>query len=209
MFCEGILTRFLQSLGFALILLAGPAAAAIAPLEDALAEKSIGRADAPVTIHEYASLSCPHCMRFHLETLPKIKKAYIDTGKVRLVYHDFPLGGLATVATMLARCAGSKKFFGLIELFYREQKKWSRSDTPRDDLERIVRFAGMSSDDFAACLDNEELLNTIEQRKAAAAKKFGINSTPTFFIEGTKVPGNLPFEDFQEIIDKALKKKMK
>ena len=202
------MTRFLQSIVISLMMIGGGAAfAANAPMEDALAEKSIGSPDAPVTIYEYASLSCSHCMAFHLNTLPKIKKAYIDTGKVRLVYNDFPLGGLATAAAMLARCAGSKKYFGLIELFFRGQKKWGRSDTPRDELEKIVRFVGMTSDDFDACLDNKQLLATIEARKAAAVKKYGIESTPTFIIEGTKVPGNLPFEDFQDIIEKALKKK--
>ena len=102
-----------------------PAKAAIVPVEEALSEMSMGPDNAPVTMIEYSSLGCPHCAAFHRDILPKIKKEYIDTGKVRLVYRDFPLGTPALAASMIARCAGRDKFFGFIEIIYRSQDQWS------------------------------------------------------------------------------------
>jgi len=189
------------------LLAAPPAAAGIAPLEDAVAEKVMGRDDAPVTMIEYSSLACPHCAAFHRDVLPKIKETYIGPGKVRLIYRDFPLGGLALAAAMLARCAGSAKYFGFIEVLYRSQAQWSRSDNPRRELARVARFGGISQKDFEACLVNEPLMADIRERAADAQQKFGIDSTPTFIIEGEKVLGAQPFEDFRDVIEKALEKK--
>jgi len=181
-----------------------PALAANVSLEEALAEKSIGRADAPVVIHEYASLTCSHCAAFHADTLPKIKKAYIDTGKVRLVYHDFPFGNLAIAAAMVARCSGKDNFFPMIGALFSSQKSWTYSETPFDSLVGIARLVGMSEADVDACLDNQELLAKLQERVKQAGKNLGINSTPTFFVGAKKIPGNLPFEDFQDILDAAL-----
>ena len=202
------MSRFVLGLGILTLLLAAPpAAAGIAPLEDAVAEKVMGRDDAPVTMIEYSSLACPHCAAFHRDVLPKIKETYIGPGKVRLIYRDFPLGGLALAAAMLARCAGSAKYFGFIEVLYRSQAQWSRSDNPRRDLARVARFGGISQKDFEACLVNEPLMADIRERAADAQQKFGIDSTPTFIIEGEKVLGARSFEDFRDVIEKALEKK--
>jgi protein-disulfide isomerase len=173
-------------------------------LDEALSERTMGRDDAPVTIQEYSSLGCPHCAAFHRDTLPKIKETYIDTGKARLVFNDFPLGNLALAAAMLTRCVDKDKYFGLVELIFRSQATWSRSQRPRDALLKLVRFAGMSEADFDACLGNEPLMKGIRQRAAAAGQKYDIRSTPTFIIGETTVPGNLPFEEFRKIIDQAL-----
>jgi protein-disulfide isomerase len=189
------------------LLAAPPAAAGIATLEDAVAEKVMGRDDAPVTMIEYSSLACPHCAAFHRDVLPKIKETYIGPGKVRLVYRDFPLGGLALLAAMVARCGGRQKYFGFIEVLYRSQAQWSRSDDPRRELARVARFGGISQKDFEACLVNEPLMADIRERAADAQQKFGIDSTPTFIIEGEKVLGARPFEDFRDVIEKALEKK--
>lgn len=197
--------RFLLGLAFFVLVLApAPVPAAVVSLEEALAEKSIGSADAPVVMHEYASLSCPFCAAFQNDILPKIKAAYINTGKVRLVYHDFPLGELAVTAAMVARCSGDKNFFPLIDALYKDQKSWSRSDTPLDALAGIARLGGMSEDDVYDCVENEALLAEIQKRAKEAKDVKGVHTTPTFFIEGLKIPGNLPFEDFQDILDKAL-----
>ena len=202
------MSRFVLGIGILTLLLAAPpAAAGIATLEDAVAEKVMGRDDAPVTMIEYSSLACPHCAAFHRDVLPKIKETYIDTGKVRLVYRDFPLGGLALVAAMVARCGGRQKYFGFIEVLFRSQAQWSRSDDPRRELARVARFAGISQKDFEACLVNEPLMTDIRERAADAQQKFGIDSTPTFIIEGEKVVGARPFEDFRDVIEKALEKK--
>ena len=200
--------RYTLGLAFTLIvMMSGSAWAGIATVEDAMAEKSIGRADAPVTIIEYASLTCSHCAAFHTDTLPLIKKNYIDTGKVRLVYNDFPLGSLAMAGAMVARCSGEKNFFPMIDALFSSQKTWASSDTPLEALGGIARLIGMSEDDVDNCLDDKNIFNAIKDRAERAGNDLGIRSTPTFFIEGTKVPGNLPYKDFQQILDKALAKK--
>ncbi len=202
------MTRFVLGIGILTLLLAAPpAAAGNAPFAEAVAEMVIGRDDAPVTMVEYSSLACPHCAAFHRDVLPKIKEGYIDTGKVRLVYRDFPLGGLALAAAMLARCGGREKYFGFLEVLFRSQAQWSRSDNPRRELARVARFGGISQKDFEACLVNEPLMADIRERAADAQQKFGIDSTPTFIIEGEKVLGARPFEDFRDVIEKALEKK--
>ncbi len=202
------MSRFVLGIGIlALLLAVPPATAGNAPLAEAVAEMAMGRDDAPVTMIEYSSLACPHCAAFHRDVLPKIKETYIDTGKVRLVYRDFPLGGLALAAAMVARCGGRQKYFGFIEVLYRSQAQWSRSDDPRRELARVARFGGISQKDFDACLVNEPLMTDIRERAADAQQKFGIDSTPTFIIDGEKIVGARPFEDFRDAIEKALEKK--
>jgi len=202
------LLRYTLGLAFTVIVVMSSSAwAGIATVEDAMAEKSIGRADAPVTIIEYASLTCSHCAAFHTDTLPLIKKNYIDTGKVRLVYNDFPLGSLAMAGAMVARCSGEKNFFPMINALFASQETWAASDAPLEALAGIARLIGMSEDDVADCIDDKNIFDAIKNRADQAGNDLGIRSTPTFFIEGTKVPGNLPYADFQKILDKALAKK--
>ncbi len=186
------------------ILVPGPAFAD-GPVYDAV----MGSADAPVTMIEYASLSCPHCAKFHKETLPKIKKEYIDTGKVKLIYRDFPFGSLAMAGAMVARCAGPKKFFGMIDILFRKRKDWFNNGNPLVNLKRIAKFGGMSGEEVDKCLREEDLLAAIQRRQLEAEDKYGVNSTPTFLINGTKIEGAKPFEVFRDVIDKALLKKNK
>ena len=200
-----VLSRLLLGFAFLALALAGPPAAAQAPsLEDAMADKVMGRNDAPVTIIEYSSLTCPHCASFHKDTLPMIRKTYIDSGKVRLIYRDYPLDGMALAAAMMARCAGSKRYFGFIELLFRNQEEWAQAKNPRAELARIALFGGMPEKDFDACLKNEPLMNAIRSRAQADGEKHGIDSTPTFLIEGEKISGAFPFDHFKKIIDDAL-----
>ena len=189
------------------LLSVAPAGAGVVPLEEAMAEKSMGKDDAPVTMVEHSSLTCPHCAAFHKETLPQIKKAYIDTGKVRLVYQDFPLGTLALAAAMLARCGGDNRYFGMLEVLFRSQETWAHSNNPLGELERVVRFGGLSKADVGECLNNEGLMTAIQQRAAAAHDKLGINSTPTFVVDGKVVSGALSFAEFQKILDEAVARK--
>lgn len=172
-----------------------------------MADRVMGRPDAPVTIIEYSSLTCPHCASFHKETLPKIKKTYIDTGKARLIYRDYPLGGLALAAALMARCAPSKRYYGFIDLLFRNQESWSKSNNPRAELARIALFGGMGKKDFDACLNNQPLMDAIRLRAKADGKTHGIDSTPTFIIEGEKISGAYPFDHFKKIIDDALNTK--
>ena len=177
------------------------------PLGVLLSDRVMGHADAPVTIEEFSSLTCPHCAAFHRETLPKIKTAYIDTGKVKLIYRDFPLGTLAMAAAMVARCGKPDRYFGFLEVLFRGQQSWATSKDPRKELGRVARFANIGKAEFEACLENEALLKGIQGRADDAETRFGIESTPTFLINGVKVAGALPFEDFQTVIEEALKSK--
>ena len=174
--------------------------------DGSLPEKALGKADAPLTIVEYASLTCPHCALFHSQTLPEIKKNYIDTGKVRFIYRDFPLDSLATAAAMLAHCAGGERYFGFLDVLFRSQKAWARSTNPRQELGRLARFANVTTAQFDACLKNRALLKAIQDRARAGEKSHTIQSTPTIIVGDRKVEGAAPFKELKVIIDAALQK---
>jgi protein-disulfide isomerase len=161
----------------------------------------MGSPDAPVTMIEYASLTCPHCAHFETETLPKLKSAYIDAGKVRLVYRDFPLDGLALRAAMLARCAGRDRYFAFLDELFANQDSWAHADDPMAGLARIAKLGGMDEATFEKCLSDEALSKEVAQSRFDAEKALDITSTPTFFINGEKHPGALPFEEFEAILN--------
>ena len=166
----------------------------------------LGDRDAPVTLIEFASLTCPHCASFHREILPQLKSEYIDTGKIRLVYRDFPTSPveLALAAAMLARCGGEDRFFGFIEVLYLSQERWSRSENPRRELEQIARMGGMSSADFNTCLDDQALLEKLQARTRRDQERYGIRSTPSFILDGRKLSRVETVEDFRDALDPAL-----
>lgn len=166
----------------------------------------IGKADAPVTIIEYASLTCPHCARFHNEVLPKIKSEYVDTGKVRLVYRDFPLDRMALTASALARCAGRERFFGFLGLLFQRQMQWAASKNPMEELAKVAALGGLSQDDIDGCFKDEKLVKEIAQQKFDAAQKFKINSTPSFIINGRKFEGEPTFDGLKAAINPLLPK---
>ena len=181
-----------------------PARAAMASTEEALTQKVLGDPKAPVTILAFESLTCPHCAAFHRETFDRLKKAYIDTGKVKLVFVDFPLDMRAAVASMLARCAGNARFFGMIEILFKNQRSWAGSRDFRAALMRMGRLAGLNEDEFHTCMRNEELYNGIREAQKKAKEAYGIDSTPTFVINGTKLVGAQPFEAFEQVIKAKL-----
>lgn len=202
------MARYLLGMAISIFMFAATSGfAENAPLAEAMAEKSIGRAYAPVTMVEYSSLTCSHCAAFHKDVLPSIKRDFIDTGKVRIVFWDFPFGSLAMAAAMVARCSGQKNYIPMVDAFFQSQETWAQSSTPFDAFAGIARLSGMSLDDIENCLDNQDLLNALNDKKKEAAVNLGVESTPTFFIEGVKVSGNLPYKDFKDILNKALAKK--
>lgn len=176
------------------------AAGQLAQAETRLEERFIGAADAPVTMIEYASLTCSHCARFHQDTLPRLKQAYIDTGKMKLIYRDFPFDELGLRAAIMARCVAPSQFFGLIEVLYRDQDRWSRAKDPVTALRGIGRMAGISTEAFDACMADRKIGDAILGVRLEAAQDREVTSTPTFFINGRKVTGNQPYEVFDEII---------
>ena len=183
---------------------AGPISAAELMAAGPLAEQAQGAADAPVTIVEYASATCPHCAHFHLTTFPELKKRYIDTGKVRFVFREFPLDPVATGAFMLARCAGNDRYFALLDLLFHEQRQWAVNN-PLPPLFNVVKQAGFTQESFNACLADRQLRDGVEKTGQRAADRFGVRSTPTFFINGNVVRGSFEVEDLDKVIEPYLK----
>jgi protein-disulfide isomerase len=168
-----------------------------------LGEKALGREDAPVTIIEYASMTCSHCARFATATYPTLKTKYIDTGKVRYIFREFPLDSLAAGAVMLARCAPEDRYFPLVELLFERQREWAFVEKPLDALFALVRQAGFTQESFRACLGNQEILDGVSWVRDRGAE-FGVESTPTFFINGQKHSGALTIEELDKVIEPLL-----
>jgi protein-disulfide isomerase len=152
---------------------------------------SMGSADAKVVVNEYASASCPHCARFNNEVLPAFKKKYIDTGKVKYVYHEFltPPVQFAAAGFLTARCAGPGKYFDVLDAIYRDQENIYKSNDLRGGLLRIAQSAGMTEKQFTDCISDEKALNALNARVEKVTTKDNINATPTFIINGTKFEG--------------------
>ena len=186
-----------------MILLSPVARAEIASTSDALAEKVMGKPDAPVTLTEFASLTCPHCANFHQNYLPDIEKELIATGKVKLVFVDFPLDGLALAGAMLARCAGPERYFGFLKVLFRSQESWARAPEPRKALLQVARLGGLSEADFEACLANKEILAGVQKAAAEARDNHDISSTPSFLIDGKKFEAR-QFGDIADALRKAV-----
>jgi len=165
----------------------------------ALDDIPMGSATAPVTIIEYASMTCPHCAAFAVNTFPKLKEKYIDTGKVRYIMREYPLDGLAAAAFMLARCAGPEKYYPLIETLFAQQQKWAVKE-PLPPLRAIARQAGFTEQSFDACINDKALLGKVQQMRDRGTQKFKVEATPTFYINGERHSGALSIED----IDKAI-----
>lgn len=169
-----------------------------------LPDMALGKEDAPVTIVEYASVICPHCAHFHENTLPALKEKYIDTGKVRMIFREFPYENRAAAGFMLARCAPEDKYFPLIDVLFKQQRNWATAPDPRPPLLQIAKLAGFTQESFEACLKNQELLDKVIGVYEKASKDYGVDSTPTFFINGEKAAGALSIDEISKIIDKYL-----
>ncbi len=165
-----------------------------------LGDMSEGSEHAKVTIVEYASMTCPFCASFHKNVYPQLKEKYIDTGKVRLIMREFPLDRLALAASMITRCADKKQYFALTDVLYKQQSVWARSKDPATELFKIAKLAGFTEEKFNACLQNKEIAQGVLEIMNKGRDKFQVASTPTFFINGTKVNGTSSFEDFEKLV---------
>jgi len=183
----------------------GTAARAQTKLPDAgpLGDVWLGQADAKVTIVEYASMTCSHCAHFHETAWPELKKKYIDTGKVRFTLREFPLDPLATAGFMLARCNGNDKFYPMTDLLFAQQRNWAFTDKPVDALSSLVKQAGFTQESFEACLKRQDIYDAVTVVKDGGAKA-GVDSTPTFFINGQKRSGALSIAEFDKILEPLL-----
>ncbi len=192
-----------------LALLAGVSAASAQDSQidtSAIQEMSIGNPDAKVTVIEYASFTCPHCQHFHETVMPKLKKNYIDTGKINFIYREVYFDRFGLWAGMVARCGGPVRYFGIVDLLYKQQREWTAGGEPTkivENLRRIGKTAGLTDEQLDACLsdgDKAQALVALYQKNATAD---GIEGTPSFVING-KTYTNMSYEDFSAILDEKL-----
>ena len=172
-----------------------------------LPDMALGPKDATVTITEYASMTCPHCAAFNEQVFPQIKKEYIDTGKVRYVFREFPLDIKAAAGSMLSRCIANgdaQKYFAVTDMLFRSQNDWVMKNT-QETLTRIGKQAGLSQQQVEACLKDQALLDKIAADQKYASDVLKVDSTPTFFINGEKIKGETSFEEFAKKINPLLK----
>ncbi len=169
-----------------------------------------GKPNAPVTIIEYASMTCPHCAAFQAQVVPQLKKDYIDTGKVKLVFREYPLDGAARMASAVARCFSGEQYFSFIDLLFANQMNWikdfdgNQQITKEDIVEgltQMARQAGMPREKVTACADSPENLKLVDGNWQEGQTRYNVNSTPTFIINGTAHAGEIPYDDLKKILD--------
>ncbi len=184
------------------VLVAWPAAAQESG--EPLLEKILGSTDAPHEVIEYASLSCPHCADFHIRVLPEIKSRFIDTGQVRLIFRDFPLDKPALMGSALAHCQTDEHFFPVLEQLFAHQADWATAESPKEVLKNLFRQFGISAEDVGACFAdtdaNRDRLKRILRTRMDGANRMQVDSTPTFFVNGSKVTGSLDVDTLSELI---------
>lgn len=173
--------------------------------EGALPDKILGSADAPVTMVEYSSLTCPHCASFHNGAFKELKKKYIDTGKIRYITREFPLDPLAAGGAMLARCAPNDNFHAMNDLLFETQRTWATSPDPAAALLKLAKQIGFTQENFTKCLQDQKLLDNIRAVSQRGSEKFGIDSTPSFIINGELHRGALSIEDIDKIVAPLIK----
>ena len=164
----------------------------------------VGNKGAPVTIIEYSSLTCPHCSDFHKKVLPAIKREFVDTNKVRLVYRDFPLDQWALRASIIARCAGPKRRYRFIQTFFLQQEQWTSGD-PAAGLVALAKLGGLTTASLEKCLSDKQMIDTVINERLAATKQFSIRSTPTIIVNGDLYSGGLDVEQLRSVIEEKLK----
>ncbi|CCF18269.1 conserved exported protein of unknown function [Pseudorhizobium banfieldiae] len=177
-----------------------------------LPEMAIGEENAPVTIVEYMSMTCPHCATFHNNTFDEIKKNYVDTGKARFIIREFPFDPRAAAAFMLARCNPTKpeeastpaQYFPMVSMLMKQQETWAEAQDGRAALLQMSKLAGFSQETFQACLTNQKLLDDVNATMKRGADEFGVNSTPTFLINGKRYAGAMSVESMSALIDSLL-----
>ena len=161
----------------------------------------LGDPKAPVTLIEYASFTCPHCAHFATQILPEVKKKWIDSGKVKLIYRDFPLDQTAVKAAQLAECAGKDRYFAVVDMIFATQPTWAAATDPIAELAKSLRIAGMGDNEVKACLANDQVANGVIA-DYRGGETLGVNSTPTLFINGQQYRGTRSVEDLDQTFTK-------
>ena len=164
----------------------------------------LGSESAKVTIIEYASLTCTHCAHFHATTYPELKKRYVDTGQVRFTLREFPLDPLATAGFMLARADGGSRYYPISDLLFSKQASWAFVDKPVDALAQLVRQAGFSQEKFETTLRDQKLYEGVNAVRQRAVDVFKVDSTPTFFVNGKRMPGAVSMDELDKVLKPLL-----
>jgi protein-disulfide isomerase len=159
----------------------------------------LGSPNAPVTVIEYASLTCPHCAHFQKDVFPQVKKELIDTGKIRFVVREFPIGHTSGAAAIINRCAPEDKYFSLFNAFLLRQPEWVSLEIRPDAIYSVAKSSGMSRETFDKCLTNQTIIDGLTEVKQRG-RKFGVVGTPTFFANGRKAQGTITFEEFKALL---------
>jgi protein-disulfide isomerase len=161
----------------------------------------LGKDDAPITMIEYSSLSCPHCARFATDVMPRIKTDFVDTGKVKFIPRDFPLNKPAIQAALFAHCLSPMRFYSISEMLFKTQDQWLQQDST-EPLAQIAATAGMDRATFDACLADKDAEAKIVATRKAGEDAFGINATPTFIVNGIKLEGEQTYDDLKALFAK-------
>ncbi len=180
--------------------------AALPPMKEILSDRVLGNSDAPVTIIEYASMTCPHCAQFHSGPYPILKKEYIETGKVKFIYRDFPLDRMAAAAAMMARCAPKERYFPVVGIIYGTQQNWAKMANPEAALSQIGLLSGISPDTYQACVGNKDIFDGVMKIRTEGDQKYKVKSTPTIIINGKTFEGHATIEKLRKALDAELAK---
>lgn len=181
----------------------GPAPARAAEMEIHPDDRILGAESAPVTILEYSSLTCPHCAALHSDTLPQVKESWIEPGRARIVFRHYPLDALALRAAAVADCIEGDRFFAFLDLLFKSQARWAKSDDPLKALEQMARLAGMNGETFQTCVNDEAAMDRILARAQEGRETYGIEATPTLIVNGRKVQGARSFEELDTVLRTA------
>ena len=167
------------------------------PLDDMV----LGKPDAPNTIVEYASMTCPHCALFHRTVLPELQAKYFDNGQARLILREFPLDGLAVAASMLARCAGPDRYYPMVGALFDTQETWAvPGEEGKEKLLLVAVDGGFTKEKFDQCVGDKDLFNKIVETRKIAKEKFGVHSTPSFFVNGKRLTGAPTLRNFEALL---------
>ena len=170
-----------------------------------MAERSIGRIDAPVTVIEYFSLTCGHCAGFHRDTMPQVKRDLVESGRVRIVFRDFPLDAVALAASQVARYLPPERYEPFVATLFAQQDRWAfnRNSDPKEELFKLAALAGMSRAVFDAAINDADLARAILEARVSGQQAHNVNSTPTFVFGNRSVPGNMAFDRFSSLVAEA------
>ncbi|UCH73783.1 MAG: DsbA family protein [Rhodospirillales bacterium] len=170
------------------------------PEEMLLEDRVFGSPDAPITIIEYASLTCGHCATFHKATMPRLKREWLDTGRAKLIYRDFPLDNNAATAAVIARCAPEDQYYRVLGVLFSRQSSWAEMDDPTPVLIQIAESRGLNRQTIEDCLDDDALLDGVLQSRIVGQTQHGVNSTPAFVVGERVITGAMSFRDFDALL---------